>query len=246
MRKCLQEKPECAEFILKIILPQIKGLKIKEIKPEYEIDNFIRRSVCLDAFVVDEEGTLYDIEIQRADKGASPKRARYHGSMMDIDFLNKGDEFDKLPVRYVIFISENGYKCNQKPLRNFSTCAEDDGEAFGDEVKYIYVNGKNKDDTELGKLMSDLGNPNPDTMNYQILSDIVGSFKKSKKGRDNIMTVTEKIYNAGLEEGHNEGKLQTLFELLKDGILTIEIAAKKANMTIEDFNNQMKLAGYSD
>ena len=143
----LSGKLECAELILKIILPQIKGLKITEIKPEYEIDNLIRRSVCLDAYVVDEEGTLYDIEIQRADKGASPKRARYNGSMMDIDFLKKGEDFDKLPVRYVIFICESGYKCNGKPLRCFSNRAEDDGEAFGDDTHFIYVNGKNKEDT---------------------------------------------------------------------------------------------------
>ena len=37
MRKCLQERPECAELILKIILPQISGLKITEIKPEKKL-----------------------------------------------------------------------------------------------------------------------------------------------------------------------------------------------------------------
>ena len=233
MRKCLQERPECAELILKIILPQISGLKITEIKPEYEIDNLIRRSVYLDAYVVDEEGTLYDIEIQRADKGASPKCVRYNGSMMDIDFLKKGEDFDKLPVRYVIFISENGYKCNGKPLRQFSTHADDDGELLGDEVYAIYVNGKNNDNTELGKLMSDLNNPNPDTMNYKILSEVVGSFKKTKKGREKIMNVTEKI------------RLYTLFDLIKKGIISLKQAAQEANMSIEEFSNQMKLAGYN-
>ena len=234
MRKCLQERPECAELILIIILPQISGLKITEIKPEYEIDNLIRRSVYLDAYVVDEEGTLYDIEIQRADKGANPKRARYNGSMMDIDFLKKGDDFEKLPIRYVIFISENGYKCNDKPLRQFSTQADDDGEILGDEAYIIYVNGKNEEDTELGKLMSDLNNPNPDTMNYKMLSEVVGSFKKTKKGREKIMNVTEKI------------RLYTLFDLIEKGIISLKQAADEANMTIEEFSSQMKLAGYNN
>ena len=59
------------------------------------------------------------------------------------------------------------------------------------------------------------------------------------------MTASEKVYNYGFNEGRNEGKLFTLFDLIKDGFLSIEIAAKKANMTVQDFSNQMKLAGYT-
>ena len=67
MRLCFKEKPECVEFILKIILPQIAGLKVTKIKSEYEIDSLISHAVCLDAYAVDEKGTMYDIEVQRDD-----------------------------------------------------------------------------------------------------------------------------------------------------------------------------------
>lgn len=155
---------------------------------------------------------------------------------MDCDFLKKGEKYDKLPIRYVIFISENGYKCNGKPLRQFSNRADDDGESLGDEAYAIYVNGANKENTELGKLMQDMKNPNPDTMNYKTLSDVVGYFKKTEKGRDNIMTTTEKIRNLA--------RLDTLFELVKKQIISRTIGAQQANMTEDDFINQMKLAGY--
>lgn len=59
------------------------------------------------------------------------------------------------------------------------------------------------------------------------------------------MTASEKVYNYGFNDGLNEGKLFTLFDLIKDGFLSIDIATKKANMTIQDFSNQMKLAGYN-
>ena len=191
---------------------------------------------------------MYDIEIQKADKGASPKRARYNGSMMDIDFLKKGNDFDKLPVRYVIFISENGYKCNDKPLREFCMCSLDDGEILGDESHIIYVKGKNEDNSELGKLMRDLNNPNPDTMNYKMLSEVVGSFKKYKKGKEIIMTVSEKIYNAGLNNGKIEGKIEgikegefkTLISLIKKGFLTLQQAAEQMGMSIENFEKEAK------
>ena len=78
------------------------------------------------------------------------------------------------------------------------------------------------------------------------LSEVVGSFKKTKKGREKIMNVTEKIYNAGLDEGINIGKLKALFELIKKGIISMKQAAAEANMTIEEFSSQMKLAGYNN
>lgn len=45
------------------------------------------RSLCLDAYGTDASGKKYDLEIQRADKGADPHRARYHASVMDIEHL---------------------------------------------------------------------------------------------------------------------------------------------------------------
>ena len=41
------------------------------------------RSVCIDVTGVDSNGKYYDLEIQRADKGAGAHRVRYHSSMMD-------------------------------------------------------------------------------------------------------------------------------------------------------------------
>ena len=64
------------------------------------------RSICLDAAATDAEGVEYDIEVQRASDGARPKRARYHSSVMDVENLDAGQEFEELPTTYVIFITE--------------------------------------------------------------------------------------------------------------------------------------------
>ena len=37
-----------------------------------------------------------DIEIQRSDRGAGVKRARFHSSMIDRSLLSKGDDFEDL------------------------------------------------------------------------------------------------------------------------------------------------------
>jgi hypothetical protein len=61
----------------------------------------------------------------------------------------------------------------------------------------------------------------------------------------NIMCeIMEKIANEermeGRNEGIKEGKLQTLFDLVTDGIITISEAAKRANMTEANFSENMQ------
>ena len=48
----------------------------------------------------------------------------------------------------------------------------------------------------------------------------------------------------GRIEGKREGQIQAYASLIKDGIITVEIGAEKAGMSVEDFTKEMKLAGY--
>ena len=83
MSKCLENAPECIEFILQIILGK-KDLKVVKSQTEYPIKSLQGRGVRFDVFARDSEGKEYDIEIQRAKDGAEPKRARYNSALMDV------------------------------------------------------------------------------------------------------------------------------------------------------------------
>ena len=61
------------------------------------------KSIRLDVYFEDGD-TVYDIEIQKADKGNLPKRTRMYSSMMDANMLDKGLEYDALKKSYVIFV----------------------------------------------------------------------------------------------------------------------------------------------
>ncbi|MBR6913340.1 MAG: hypothetical protein IKN34_05990 [Treponema sp.] len=62
------------EFLLRILLNRT-DLTVKQSMTQKEKHNIFGRSVRLDILAVDTEGRQYNIEIQRADKGASEKRA---------------------------------------------------------------------------------------------------------------------------------------------------------------------------
>ena len=69
--------------------------------------NLLGRDIWLDVNAFDGNNEEFDIEIQRADRGADRKRARYHSSILDAHLLRPNDEFKDLPETYVIFITEN-------------------------------------------------------------------------------------------------------------------------------------------
>ena len=54
------------------------------------------------------------------------------------------------------------------------------------------------------------------------------------------MTASEKVYNYGF----NEGKLISLYDLVKKQIITTAIGAQQANMAESDFIKCMNEAGY--
>ena len=106
LTKCFDGNTECIELVLRIVM-NMPDLNVLDVRTQVFVENLLNRSVRLDVLATDNAGRKFNIEIQRADKGAGRKRARYNSSMMDANLLNKGDDFDLLPETYVVFITEN-------------------------------------------------------------------------------------------------------------------------------------------
>ncbi|MGN0168632.1 MAG: hypothetical protein ACI4AB_11350 [Acetatifactor sp.] len=64
--------------------------------------------------------------------------------------------------------------------------------------------------------------------------------KCEKGGWDEMCEVSEKWYREGEAVGEKKGVLETLFGLVKDGILSVSDAAKRANMNVADFEKAYK------
>ena len=98
------------------------------------------RAVRLDVRAKDPSGTVYDIEIQQADKGAGARRARYNTALMDSDETVTGIDTEKLPETYVIFITENDVLGGNLPLYHIDrTVKELAYKNFNDGAHIIFV-----------------------------------------------------------------------------------------------------------
>ena len=239
MSKCLENAPECIELMLQIILGK-KDLKVVKSQTEYPIKSLQGRGVRFDVFARDSKGREYDIEIQRVDKGAEPKRARYNSALMDANALKSGEDVGKLRDTYVIFITENDVMDKGREVYSFDRVDRESRLELGDGTHIIYVNGETRSATEIGKLVHDLLCSDAAEMYFDILRKQVSQFKNSEEGRQIMCKAMERIAERnkaeGFVEGEARGKRETMIatakRMLKSGMLALKDVAKFSGLSL--------------
>lgn len=224
------KKQECTEYVLQVILNQ-KDLKVIEQILQKDYKNLQGRSAVLDCVARDADGRQMNVEIQQENEGASPKRARYHSGLMDMNTLNPGQDFNMLPESYVVFITRDDVLGYGLQIYHVNRKIEEVGEDFKDEAHIIYVNSKIQDDTELGRLMHDLHCKHASDMYSKILGNRVRELKETQKGVDIMCNEIEEIYSEGIEKGELKKAKETAISLSEMGLPTEKIAqAIKVNI----------------
>ena len=218
-----------------------KGLSVQKVHAQHDVKNLQGRSIRLDIVATDENGRVYNIEIQRSDKGACIKRARYNSSLLDANVTEPGDDYENLIETYIIFITENDVLKAGLPIYHIDRTIKETGVMFGDEAHIIYVNSKKQDDTQLGRLMHDLHCKKADEMHSPILAKRVYELKETQKGVELMCHEMEKIYSEGMESGEKRGiemgelkaKKETILSLAEMGI-PVDKIAKAVNLSEKD------------
>ena len=229
LTKCFEGDTASIELVLRIVLEK-PDLKVLDVRTQVFVENLLNRSVRLDVLATDSTGAKLNVEVQRSDKGAGRKRARYNSSMMDANLLKKGEDFDKLPETWVIFITENDVMGKGLPLYPIERCFLGTGERFEDGSHILYVNGAYRGDTPIGKLMHDFSCTDAADMYYGILADRVRFFKESKEGIEIMCRAMEDMRNQTLKEG----MINVAKKMLEDGIITLEKIAEFVGLSVDE------------
>lgn len=223
--KCFEGDTECIELILQIVLDK-QDLKVVDVRTQVFVENLLNRSVRLDVLATNSVGHKFNIEIQRTDKGAGRKRARYNSSMMDANLLEKGEDFEVLPETFVVFITENDVIGKGQPLYRIERCFLETGESFDDGSHILYVNGAYRDESPIGRLMHDFSCTNPSDMYYGVLADRVRFFKESKEGIAVMCKVMEDMRKDSLKE--------VALRMLAAGKYALEEIANISGLSLEE------------
>ncbi len=102
--KVMENKENCVEMIERLTGNKLSdNISINNQKAvKVAVDG---KGVRYDVYVEDDARIMYDAEMQQSEnKGILPKRSRFYQGLMDLGYLEAGDEYVELVDSYVIFI----------------------------------------------------------------------------------------------------------------------------------------------
>ena len=240
MNKALDGNIPATQRILRVILKNDK-IKVVQVGVQQWLQNLYGHSAQLDILAEDENGRLFNVEVQRSDEGASFRRARFYSGALDMHFLDSGKKYELLPESFVIFITESDVLGKGKPVYNIQRRIDETGEVFADGSHIVYVNAACKDDTPLGRLMQDLACAEPEKMHFKELADTVKYFKTTKEGAIDMTDIIE-IYaenkaRKAAEKASREAAYKKSVEIATNMLvdkMSVEAVARYSKLPIEE------------
>ena len=202
MRIVFKDEDVVRQF-LEIILE--RSVDIIECHAQYDINNILGRSISIDVLVRDGDDYI-NIEVQRDTKGAHPKRARFHGSLIDANTSFPNEQWDKLPNVIIIFITETDVLGYGLPIYHSHSRIDENNQMFEEGREIIYVNASIQEDTALGRLMHDMFCTDSRDIHYEFLRKRVNYYKENEGGKQEMCEIWEEIRRKGLLEGEAIGE----------------------------------------
>ena len=143
MFSVIMRDPKYVKPFLETIL-RIKIAKIEYPEVQKNIDIAAgAKGIRLDVYVEDEKHTVFNLEMQTTTARNLPKRMRYYQGMIDLNILEKGDDYNHLKKSYVIFISTFDPFGLGRHIYTFENrCSEDIALTLNDGTVKIILNTK--------------------------------------------------------------------------------------------------------
>ncbi|MEG0565700.1 MAG: Rpn family recombination-promoting nuclease/putative transposase, partial [Hungatella sp.] len=115
------------------------------------------KGVRLDVIIEDDQGLLYNIEVQVRDTKNLPKRTRFYQSLIDFPLLEKGEaDYNCLNNTYIIMIMPFDLFGQGKYCYTFeNVCLEDGHIRLGDGAIKIFLNTEGTNPDEVSKTLVD-------------------------------------------------------------------------------------------
>mgnify|MGYP000029502718 FL=1 len=224
----------------KPFLERILGVKISHIeypKSQETIDiTADAKSVRLDIYVEDAENTVYNVEMQTVENRNLPKRTRYYQGMIDLNILEKGENYKNLKKSFVIFVCTFDLFGEGRHIYTFENrCIENLQLPLGDDTVKIILNTKGTMDDvtpELKRLLDYIDGAQPDDDFTKELEDAVDLVRRNEKWRLDYMTL-QMNYQEKYEQGIEQGNKQSAVRMIKAGKLSSEEISTYTGLTIE-------------
>ena len=220
--KVLVNNPEICRRLLEVLLEiKIKKVSFPERQKTIEILSD-GKGIRLDVYVDDENGTIYNIEMQTKVKKELSKRSRYYQGMIDMNLIERGAKYKELKLSFVIFICLKDPFGYGLPVYRFENiCVQNREILLKDEAIKVFINA----DGDLRGLPEDLAaflqylkGKVVENELVQMLDNEVEKVREHKEWEVEYMTLylrDMENQDIGLEKGL-EALVSSLKEFIKD------------------------------
>lgn len=213
------------EEICRGVLERILGIPIRKVRVRTEDSLLVNpdyRSIRMDVYANNEEGTVFDVEMQTTDHRNLPERSRAYQGQMDMAALKPGDEFTGLPVSYIIFI------CTYDPFGfgryryTYEMRCRETGDSLGDRTYRVFLNTKGTDTgdipPELIRFLRYVGEipQGGETDTDSLINRIETRIRELKGNRG--MEVNYMLFGEMLNDERREGRMEGHEEGFKEGL----------------------------
>ncbi len=238
--------------LCKGVIERLLGIKVekieypelqKEIRPYYSA-----HGVRMDVYVKDSD-RIFDIEMQTTIPDDLPRRMRYYQSMIDVDSLISGCEYETLKESYIIFLCTKDPLGLGLPVYTFKTiCKEKSGFTLNDGVNKVFFNAAafaSEKNLEIKDFLGYLCSGRPSDNFTENIEQRVERLKINEIFRSDYMMDALPLHDArraGLKEGMQKGllagerkkALEATKNLLKLNLLTVEQIAASMQLSVEE------------
>ena len=152
-KRIMSEKDICIKFvqiILGIDIKDIVYIKAEEVVKEL----YDSKGIRLDVYLKDEDGVVYNIEMQVTSLGEEEfaKRFRYYEAMIDSYLLRVGQKYKDLNKLFIVFICPFGIFKNERTIYTFKNfCVEDKSIELKDDITKIFITTKSQNKENLSE-----------------------------------------------------------------------------------------------
>ena len=211
----IMHDPKYVKPFLEMIL-KIKIRKVVYPQSQKSIDlSANAKAIRLDVYVEDDQNTVFNLEMQTSDNRNLPKRMRYYQGVIDLNILQKGQDYTKLKKSYVIFICTFDPFGEGRHIYTFcNTCQENTALTLDDDaVKIILSTKGTMDDVspEMKRILDYIDGKGASDKFTEELEEAVRSARQNERWRLDYMTLEYEYrqrYLEGKEEGREEGRAE--------------------------------------
>ena len=224
----MSRKRICKQMLERILRIEIKDIHYLETEKSIAT-HYHSKGIRLDVYVKDNQGTVYNIEMQvrKPDGDRLSKRTRYYQSMMDTDLMAAGADYDSLNQTIIIFICPfDPFDAGRYIYTFENLCIEDHGIRLRDGSRKIFLNTKGQIgeiDTSIKAFLHYVDGVISSDQFVQEIHKEIQKVKMIEAEAVSYMTFEMKI-----KEERQEERKEARLEALKKLITKLRISAEQA------------------